>query len=131
MLFIAEPVNRFLQHQPRFVDQHGPVFKLIEAGRERVQNNRLVAPQPRSGDIPAGVHRGETAIPPVAPAPGAFIRQEVIRQPIEMQRKITHFILMGPQNRLQTPIDTLLGHLDARERQANFIDIEGINHSSA
>ena len=70
---IAQPAYRPVQHQTRRADLHRAVLKLVKAGGERRQLNKVVAPLAFPGDIPAGMHRRKAAFAPVAPLPQAVI----------------------------------------------------------
>ena len=131
MLLIAQPVDRFFQRQARGTHQHGSILQLIETGRQAVEYNGAINPFARAFNIPARLHRGEMAIAPVAPLPAAAVGHKVVGLAIKMQDKIPHLLLMGAQNSLQAAINALLRHFDARQRPADFIDIQRIDDPPA
>ena len=71
---VTQPAHRLIQHETRLADLHRTVLELVKTGGERRQLNKVIAPLAFPGDIPAGMHRRETAFPPVAPLPQAVIR---------------------------------------------------------
>ncbi|MNS77301.1 hypothetical protein D3C72_1108810 [compost metagenome] len=131
IVFATQPAHRLIQHQTRLAHQHGAVLQFIETGRERRQFDGTVAPLSLPGHIPAGIHRREVSLTPVAPLPQAAVRQEVIGLSVEVQHEIAHVVFMGFQNRLQPTIHPFLREFNARQRPADFIDIERVDKPTA
>lgn len=124
MLLIAQPVNRFIQGEARRAHQHGTILQLIETGRQAIEHDGAINPFTRAFNVPARLHRGKMAIAPVAPLPAAAVWHKIVGLAVEMQGKISHLLLMGAENGLQAAIHALLRHGDARQRPANFIDVQ-------
>ncbi len=131
MLSIAQPADRLLEGQTRRADPHRAVLELVETRGEAAQRNGIVPPLTAALHIPARLHRREMPLAPVAPLPAAAVGQKIVRQAVQMQRKVAHLLLMGAEDRLQAAIDALLRDLYPGQRPANFVNVQRVDHPPA